>query len=84
MKGFSLLLNKVVVAASKPKEKRNKTGFILYAYDLPSLNSRAKTKIKFNFFSSLGLIALKTLNKIYEKTLYSVGFTQPALKFATN
>ena len=49
------LLNKVFVAVSKPKAKGNKTGFILYASDLPPLNSRAKIKTYFNFFSTLGL-----------------------------
>ena len=42
---FSFLLNKVVVAVSKPKAKRNKSGFIiLYASYSPPLKSRAKTK----------------------------------------
>ena len=44
------------------------------------LNSRAKIKQVFYFYPTLGLIAL-TLNKIYEKILYSVSFTKPALKF---
>jgi hypothetical protein len=39
-------LNKVFVAASKPKAEINKTGFILY---LPLLNSRAKNKTSFLF-----------------------------------
>ena len=54
---FTFLLNKVFVAASKPKAKRNKTGFILYASNSPPLNSRAKNKSSFNFFSTIGLIA---------------------------
>ena len=49
------LLTKVFVAASKPKAKRNKSGFILYASELPPLNSRAKNKTHFYFFSTLGL-----------------------------
>ena len=39
---FSFLLNKVFIAPSKPKAKRNKTGYILYDSNTPPLNSRAK------------------------------------------
>ena len=42
---FSFLFNKVFVAASKPKAKRNKTGFILYASNLPFPNRREKIKL---------------------------------------
>ena len=44
-----LSLNIVFVAASKPKRKRNKTGFILYALDSPPLNSCVKNKPRFEF-----------------------------------
>ena len=47
--GFSFLLNKVFIAASKPNAKRNKTGFIFYASDSPPLTSRAKNKTSFKF-----------------------------------
>ena len=39
---------------------------------------RVKNKTSLNFFSTIGLI-LKTLNKLYEKIFYSVGFTKPTL-----
>ena len=39
---FSFLLNNVFVAAHKPNSKRNKTSYILYAFDSPPLNSRLK------------------------------------------
>ena len=65
---FSFLLNKVFVAASKPKAKRNKTGFILYASNSPPLNSLTKKQV-FNFLSTLGLMASKTLNKMLVKIL---------------
>ena len=61
---------KFFFAGSKPREKRNTTGFILYASDSPLLNSPAKIKQVFNFFSTLGLIgSIKTLNEIYENIL---------------
>jgi hypothetical protein len=44
---FSFLLDKAFVAASKPKAKRNITGFILYASNSHPLNSRAKNKTSF-------------------------------------
>jgi len=43
------LLNIVFVAASKPKAKRNKAGFILYALDSPPLNSCVKNTLRFEF-----------------------------------
>ena len=52
---FSFLLNNVFVVANKPNTKRNKTtGCILYASNLPPLNSRVKD---INLFSTLGLMA---------------------------
>ena len=39
---FSFLLNKVFVAASKPKENRNKINLIFYASNSPPIDSRAK------------------------------------------
>ena len=53
---FTFLLNKVFVAASKPKAKRNKTVFILYASNSPSLIKRTKKQV-FNFYSTLCWIA---------------------------
>ena len=49
---FLFLLNKIFVAADKPKAKRNKTGFILDAFNSPPLNSRAKNKtiVRFLFY----------------------------------
>ena len=46
---ISFLLYKVFIAASKPKAKKNKTGFILYASDSLPLNSRPKNKTSFQF-----------------------------------
>ena len=74
---FTFVLNKVFAAARKLNTKRNKTGFILYACDSPPLDSRI-------MFYVLGYVLLrqsKTLNKIYEKILCSVGFRKLALKF---
>ena len=39
---YSFLFNNVFVAASKHNNKRNKTGFILFASGSPPLNSRVK------------------------------------------
>ena len=59
-------MNQVFVAASKPKAKRNKTGFTC---TLPTqLPLTVRHKIKQVFFT-LGERKLKTLDKIYEKTL---------------
>ena len=75
--------NEVFVAARKLTTKRNKTGFILYSCDSPLLNSRVKNKtsLEFLFYIMFLLLQSKTLNKIYEKILYSVGFTLAALEF---
>ena len=48
-RSFLVFWNKVFGAASKPRAKSNKTGFILYASNSPPLNSRAKNKISFEF-----------------------------------
>ena len=67
-------MNNEFVAASKPKAKRNKTGFNLHAPD-STLNSRVKNKKVLNFFSMLGLIT--SIKKIYQniqKTMYSFRF----------
>ena len=47
---FSFLLNNFFVAASKPKGKRNKTGFILYTSNSPPLNSSAKIEFYICFY----------------------------------
>ena len=46
---FSFVLNKVFVGGTKPNLKTNKTGFISYSSDYPSLNSRVKNKTGFEF-----------------------------------
>ena len=63
---FSFVLNKVLnnVAARKHNTKRNKTRFILYAYDSPPLNSR---EFWISFLRYVLLCQSKTLIKIYEK-----------------
>ena len=79
---FLFLLYIVFVAANKPITKRSKTGFILYAPDSPRLNGRVKNKTRFEFFSTVALIASfkNTKQNIRENIVYSVGFTKPALK----
>ena len=68
----------IFVTASKPKTKRNKTCFSLYASNSPPLNSLAKDKTSFNFFSTLGLIvSIKNIKqniwenivKVYETSI---------------
>ena len=78
---FLFLLNKVFVAARKQNTKRNKIGFILYACDTPPLNSNVKKKSCISFLRYVLLRQSKTINKVNEKILYSIGFTKPALKF---
>ena len=81
MKNFFSYFYNVFVVAYKPKSNRNKTGFILYATGFPPLNSKqSRKKQVLDFVSRFGS-QLKTLIKIYEKILFSSGFTKPALKF---
>ena len=40
---------KFFFAATKPRAKRNKTGFISYSPEYPPLNSRVKDKTSFEF-----------------------------------
>ena len=57
---------------------RKEAKLVLFCTPTSPKQSHVKNKTSLNFFSTIGLI-LKTLNKIFEKILYSVGFTKTAL-----
>jgi hypothetical protein len=57
---------------------RKEAKLVLFCTPTSPKQSHVKNKTSLNFFSTIGLI-LKTLNKIYEKIFYSVGFTKPTL-----
>ena len=91
---FSNLLNNVFDAANKHNTKKNSSKFkkklVLFCKYTPQhispKQSRKQNKVSFEkklkifFFQR----QLKTLNKIYEKILYRVGFLKQTLNFALN